>query len=91
MKASTLSRINSALVVVVGGMALGHLALPYAPGRGPSARIAFYAAMALLGGLRGLRDATIRGVIGRARMVRGVGAALAAVLLAWVAYIVVHG
>lgn len=91
MKRSTLSRINSTLVVVVGGMALGHLLLPYSPGRGPLVRVAFYLAMALLGALRGLRDATVRGVPGRARLVRGIGAAIAAVVLAWLAYIVVHG
>lgn len=91
MKRSTLSRINSLLVVVVGGMALGHLTLPYSPGRAPLVRVGFYLAMALLGGMRGLRDATVRGVAGRARLVRGAGAAIVAVALAWVAYIVVHG
>ncbi len=91
MKAPTLSRINSALVVVVGGMALGHLVLPYSPGRGAPVRVAFYVAMAVLGAMRGLRDATVRGLGGRARTVRGAGGALAAVALAWIAYIVVHG
>ena len=91
MKASTLSRINSALVVVVGGMALGHVLLPYSPPREPLVIAGFYGAMALLGAMRGRRDATLRGVVGRARSVRAALGAAAAVVLALVAYIVVHG
>jgi len=72
-------------------MALGHLLLPYAPGRSPLVRVGFYLAIALLGALRGMRDATVRGVVGRARTLRGAGGAVVAALLAWIAYIVVHG
>lgn len=72
-------------------MAFGHLLLPYAPGRGPGFRAAFFLAIAMLGAMRGARDATVRGVIGRARVVRAAAGAVGSVLLAWIAYIVVHG
>lgn len=91
MEPTTLSRINSALVVVVGGMTLGHVLLPYCPGRQVVLLSTFYLAMALLGAMRGLRDATVCGVRGRDRNARAAVGAIAAVLLAWVAHFVIHG
>lgn len=91
MKAITVSRINSALFVVGGGMLIGHVVLPYAPGRGPLVRLGFYAAVAAIGGARGLRDATLQRAAPRARWWRAAAFAAGALVLAWLGYLVVHG
>lgn len=91
MKRQTLSRLTSAILVVVIGMALGHLVLPYSPGRGIGIQLGFYAVMVALGALRGARDATVQGIAGRARLERAVGWGVASVGLALAGYVAVHG
>lgn len=92
VKAITVSRLNSTLFIVGGGMLLGHVVFPYSPGRGPFVRLAFYLAVGVIGAARGLRDATLTRVAApRARARRAVAFAAASALLAWLAYQVMHG
>lgn len=91
VKAITVSRLNSTLFVVGGGMLLGHVVFPYSAGRGPLVRLTFYLAVGVIGAARGLRDATLRHDAPRARIWRAVAFAAASVALAWLAYEVVHG
>lgn len=61
------------MLVVVGGMAIGHVLLPFKPGAPRLAAPAFYAIMFALGVARGDRDAALRGVArGRRRAVESV-------------------
>ncbi len=91
MKRQTLSRLTSAILVVVVGMTLGHLVMPYSPGRGVGIQIGFYAVMLALGALRGARDATVQGVGGRARLNRAALWGVGSALLALAGYVAVHG
>lgn len=92
MSAILLSRILSAIVILGGGMAIAHLMLPYAPDHGPAWRVTFYVAMAAIGYMRGLRDATVRaGFAARARAIRAGIFAAASVLAALAGYLVMHG
>ena len=92
MDALKLSRINTAVLVVGVGLAAGHLISPYGAGGGSGRRAAFAAAMLASGGLRGWRDAVLRGVRApRAVALTALGFALGALALAAAGYVVVHG
>jgi cell division protein FtsX len=93
-----LSRLTTALVVGVGGMAAGHLLNPLgAAGVRPAALAAFAAIVAALGAWRGWADVRARAAwddrpAAAARGARAAAAGAAAALLAAAAaYTVVHG
>lgn len=92
MSAILLSRILSAIVILGGAMALGHVMLPYSPGHGLDRRVLFYAFVAAIGFARGLRDATVRGGFSpKARRIRAAVFAVVGVACSVAGYWVGHG
>ncbi len=97
MKAVTHARLTTAALVAVVGMAAGHLLRPHVPGVSPARGAAFYALMLAVGALRGWREARVAAEwapagarVPRPAVRTGVYA-VGAVLLALVAYRLVHG
>lgn len=86
-----LSRFNTTMLVVVGGMVIGHVLLPFRPGAPRLAAPAFYAIMFALGVARGDRDVALRGVPrGRRRAVESVAWGVAILAIALLASHVMH-
>lgn len=97
MTAPALARLTSLLVVGAGGMVLGHVLNPLAPGRGVGGRLtAFVLALGALGAWRGWREVAVRAWWADATPApgatgRGAAAGAAAALLAGaLAYVAVH-
>lgn len=93
MQLLTLSRINSAVLVVGVAAAAGHLLLPFAAGVPAGRRIAFVALMLGLGALRGWREARLRDrpPSGRAALALPALFAAASLGVALLGYVTVHG
>jgi len=86
-----LSRFNSGMLVIVGGMVIGHVLLPFRPGAPRLSAPAFYAVLFALGMVRGDRDAALRGVPrGRRRAVVGVAWGIAVIAVALLASHLMH-
>lgn len=98
MRPANLARFNSIVLVVVVGMTVGHLLLPFASPH-PWLRAAELAAILfILGAMRGHRDRTVRRAAARrppgtprAAIVESLVWGLAAVALAAIAFLAVHG
>lgn len=89
MDAVRLARLTTALVVVGGGLAVGHALTPYGAQTSPARRVAFWALVAGLGALRGWRESVVmENPRPRSRVL---AYAAGAVGLAYVANWVVHG
>jgi hypothetical protein len=85
------SRFNTTMLVVVGGMVIGHVLLPFRPGAPRLAAPAFYAIMFALGVARGDRDAALRGVAhGRRRVAEGMVWGVVILALALLASHIMH-
>jgi len=91
MDAVRLSRLTTALTVALGGLAAGHLVLPYSGAASGTRRLLFWALVAGIGAWRGWRESVVLEEGERRRRTRIPIYALAAVLLGYVANWVVHG
>lgn len=95
MDARLLTRGTNLLLVAVVGMGAGHLIMPARPGAGAGARAAFVALVAGSGAVAGARERAIAREYGTrtfaARWPWLVAGAVVALLLAGVAWYMVHG
>jgi hypothetical protein len=95
LDARLLTRLTNVALVAVIGMGAGHLLLPARAGAGPAARAGFVVSVALAGALAAWRERRAH-EYARGRPPRGApalwlgGGALVALLLATLAYYVVH-
>ena len=96
MDGRTLTRITNTGLIAAVGLGGGHLLMPTRPGVGLARRVLFVASMAGAGALAGWRERRAREndgdeeVSGAESLWVG-GGALVAVLLAWLAFWLMHG
>jgi hypothetical protein len=91
-----LTRLTNAGLLAAIGMGSGHLLMPARAGAGMLSRLTFVAAMAGTGALAGWRERRARELDGDenvpgAQPLWIVGGAVWALVLAWIAYRIVHG
>jgi hypothetical protein len=96
LDARLLTRLTNVALVAGVGMATGHLLVPARPGTGPLARAGFVASVALVGALAAWRErralAYSSGIPPRGGLALWLAAGtLGALLIAALAYYVVHG
>ena len=91
MDAVRLSRLTTGLVLAAGGLAAGHLLLPYTPPAPPGRRVAFWAIVVALGAWRGWSEGGLLEEPAERRRKRIGAYAAAAAVLAYLANWVVHG
>jgi hypothetical protein len=91
MDAVRLSRLTTGVVVAAGGLAAGHVLLPYASPAPPGRRVLFWAIIVALGAWRGWAEGGVLEEPASRRRRRTGSYAVAAVVLAYVANWLVHG